>query len=304
MTNPTVPRRRLGHELTRLRKASGLLGEQVATMMEWSSSSKLYKIEKGRQGIQPKELRELLGYYGITDSATVDDLVALARLSKQRAWWTPFASSVHDSYSTYVGLEGAATALRIYEPTTVVGLLQTEAYARALFDVDTRPKPEPAAADNRVRMRIERQALLTKEDPLRLWAILDEGVLLRKVGSDDVMAGQYDRLLLAARLPSVTLQILPAHDVENPVLPTNFTIIESPEQGDPDVVYIELLTGGIFVEGADVRRYNVSYDHLRAAALSPTKSIQLIKSIAAGRGDEADRRSHDARPHLAQGRPK
>ncbi|MDT4990609.1 MAG: hypothetical protein QOH97_501 [Actinoplanes sp.] len=287
MTNPTVPRRRLGQELIRLRKASGLLGDQVAATMEWSSTSKLYKIEKGRQGIQPKELRELLGYYGITDRGTVDELVTLARQSKQRAWWTPYASAVHDSYSTYVGLESAAAELRVYEPTTVVGLLQTEAYARALFEVDSRPPlelPSSGLVDRKVRMRLERQALLTGEDPLRLWVILDEAALRRRVGDDAVMTAQYERLLLAARLPSVELQILPMHDIENPVLPTNFTIIEFPEPEDPDVVYVELLTGGIFVEGADVRRYNVTYNHLRAAALSPSKSVQLLKAIAAGRG--------------------
>lgn len=286
MTNPTVPRRRLGQELIRLRRASGLLGDQVASMMEWSSSSKLYKIENGRQGIQPKELRELLGYYGVEDEAVIAELIGLARQGKQRAWWAPYVSAVHDSYATYVGLESAAAELRVYEPTTIIGLLQTEAYARSLLEVATQA-PEPAVSadtvESKIQMRLQRQALLTTDKPMRLWVILDEAAVRRRVGSDDVMAEQYRRLILAARLPSVKLQILPFQDTANPAPPTNFTIIEFPDEGDRDVVYVELLTGGIFVEGDDVRRYNVTYNNLRAAALSASGSIDLIRAIAAGR---------------------
>jgi transcriptional regulator with XRE-family HTH domain len=287
MTNPspTVPRRRLGQELIRLRKASGLRGDQVATMMEWSSPSKLYKIESGRQGIQPKELRELLGYYGVADQQVVDELASLARQGKQRAWWAPYASSVHDSYSTYVGLESAAAELRSYEPTTIIGLLQTEAYARALFEFNTRgPDQSVAAVDSKIRIRMERQAALTRDDPLHLWAILDEGAIRRRVGNDEVMAGQLAKLLQVARLRSVTLQVLPLRDIDNPTLPSNFTIIGFPDDEDHDVVYVELLTGGIFIEGVDERRYSVAFDKLRAAALSPAKSVALIKEVAAELG--------------------
>lgn len=283
MTSPTVPRRRLGQELIRLRKASGMNGEQVATMMEWSSPSKLYKIEGGRQGIQPKELRELLGYYGVTEKETVDALVVLAREGKQRAWWSRYAEAIHDSYGTYVGLESAAAELRIYESGTIHGLLQTEAYARALLTTAAQA-PEPAMSadtiEGKLQVRIQRQAAL---DRLRLWVILDEAALRRVVGSRKVMAAQYGRLMEAAKLPTVKLQIMPLGDTTNPTPPTNFTIIEFAEQPDPDVAYVELLTGGIFVEGADVRRYNVVFNNLRAAALSPSESLTLIEQVAAGR---------------------
>lgn len=283
VTSPTVPRRRLGQELIRLRKAAGMTGEQVATMMEWSSPSKLYKIEGGRQGIQPKELRELLGYYGITDKETVDTLVTLARQGKQRAWWSRYAEAIHDSYGTYVGLESAAAELRTYESSIVPGLLQTEAYARALFTAAAQA-PEPAASaetiESKVQIRMQRQAVL---DRLRIWAILDEAALRRVIGSQKIMEEQYGRLLEVAKLPTVKLQILPLGDITNPTPPTNFTIIEFAEQPDPDVVYVELLTGGIFVEGSDVRRYNVVFNNLRAAALSPGRSLELIEEVAAGR---------------------
>jgi transcriptional regulator with XRE-family HTH domain len=283
--SPTVPRRRLGHELLRLRKAVGLRGDEVATMMEWSSPSKLYKIESGRQGIQPKELRELLGYYGVTATEVVDSLVDLARRGKQRAWWTPYSSAVDDSYTTYMGFESAASELKIYEPTTIVGLLQTEAYTRALLDLDTR-MPEPAltpeGVESMVKLRMRRQTRLAGENPLHLWVIFDEAAVRRRIGDETVMAEQYEHLLKAARLPSVTVQVLPLREVASAAPPTNFTVVEFPDKQDRDVVYVELLTGGIFVEGNDVRWYNVAYNNLRAAALSPTKSAQLIKSIAAG----------------------
>jgi transcriptional regulator with XRE-family HTH domain len=285
--SPTIPRRRLGQELTRLRKASGLRGDQVATMMEWSSPSKLYKIEGGRQSIQPKELRELLGYYGITDPEAVEPLTTLARQGKLRGWWTPFSAAVHDSYSTFVGFESSAAELRAFEPMTIYGLLQTEAYARALFDALVQaPEPgiSPDTVESKVKVRMERQSALTRPNPLRLWVILDEAAIRRLIGGPEVMREQYARLVKAARLPSVKLQVLPLGDSANPVPATNFTIIEFAEEADANVVYVELLTGGIFVEGSKVRRYNVTYNNLRAAALSPTKSIALIEEVAAELG--------------------
>lgn len=283
VTSPTVPRRRLGQELTRLRKASGMRGEQVAEMMEWSSPSKLYKIEGGRQGIQPKELRELLGYYGVTEKESVDALVTLAREGKQRAWWSRYAEAIHDSYGTYVGLESDAAELRTYESTTMPGLLQTEAYARALLTTATQA-PEPSVrvetVESKVQIRMQRQAVL---DRLRLWIVLDEAALRRVVGSRKIMEVQYGRLMDVAKLPTVKLQILPLGEATNPTPPTNFTIFEFAEQPDPNVVYVELLTGGIFVEGDDVRRYNVVFNNLRAAALSPGRSLELIEDVAAGR---------------------
>ncbi|WP_433615363.1 DUF5753 domain-containing protein [Dactylosporangium sp. CA-139114] len=260
-----------------------MTGEQVATLMEWSSPSKLYKIEGGRQGIQPKELRELLSHYGVTEVETVEALMTLARQGKQRAWWTQYADALPDSYATYVGLESEAAELRVYEPVTVHGLLQTEDYARALLNTAAQA-PEPAVSvttiESKVRVRMERQTALAR---LRLWVVLDEAVIRRVIGGPDVMQAQYARLLELARLPTVKLQVLPFRDTANPAPPTNFTIIEFEQDSDRDVVYVELLTGGIFVEGADVRRYNVAFNNLRAAALSPARSITLIEEVAAER---------------------
>jgi len=288
VTSPTVPRRRLGQELIRIRRAAGLTGEQVAAAMEWSSTSKLYKIEGGRQGIQVKELRELLGRYGVTDAATVEALSTLARQGKQRAWWTQHVEAMPDSYATYLGLESGASELRVYEPNVIHGLLQTESYARAFFQTVAKHAPKPAAAlaqaEGKIKIRLERQALLTRETPLSLWIVQDEASLRRIIGGPDVMAEQYDRLIEVSRLPSVKLQVLPLRDSANPAPPTNFAIIEFDPESDLDIVYIELLIGSIFVEGKDVRRYNVQFDNLRAAALSPSQSRRLIEDLARGVG--------------------
>jgi hypothetical protein len=194
---------------------------------------------------------------------------------------------VPDSYATYVGLESAAAELRVYESVTVHGLLQTEQYARALLDTAAQA-PEPAESadtiDSKVRIRMERQAALARPEPLRLWVILDESVIRRVIGDDEVMRGQHLRLLEAARLPNVKIQVLPLRDTPNPAPPTNFTLIEFTEESDRDVVYVELLFGGIYVEGADVRRYSVVFNNLRAAALSPAKSVKLIEEVAAELG--------------------
>jgi len=97
-----------------------------------------------------------------------------------------------------------------------------------------------------------------------------------------VVREPYDRLIEATRLPRVKLQVLPLRDTTTPVTPTNLTLIEFAGESDPDV-YVELLIGGIFVEGPEVRRYSVTSNNLRAAALGMAESIKLIEEVAAGR---------------------
>ncbi|GIH18371.1 helix-turn-helix domain-containing protein [Rugosimonospora africana] len=280
--SPTVRRRRLGLILRSLRERQGLTGEQVGTAVE-RSGSWVSRVETGRVGLRGRDLTELLDLFEVADTDLRTELTALAREGKQRGWWSKYADSLSGPYATYIGFEAEATRLQVYETLTVHGLLQTEEYARALFRAGL-PVLDTEAVDRRVKVRLARQnALLAPAPesgepgrPLALWAIFDESVLHRRIGGEDVLRGQLAYLLQATELPNVTVQILPFTAGAHPGMVGSFTVIKFPADGDPDVVYVEGVTGDIFAESEDARWYNVVFEHLLANALSPSSSRERI----------------------------
>jgi hypothetical protein len=168
----------------------------------------------------------------------------------------------------------------VYETLVVHGLLQTEDYARALIRAAL-PTLDRDAVERKISVRMNRQELLTRKQPLRVWAILDESLIHRRIGGTQVLRGQLDRLLQTADEPAVTLQVLPFAAGANPGMMGSFTAIRFPLEEDPGVVYVEGVTGDIFVEGDDVRRYSLLFEHLQATALSPNQSYDLIERAAA-----------------------
>jgi transcriptional regulator with XRE-family HTH domain len=268
--SPTVRRRRLGLILRGLRERAGLTGEEVGATVE-RSGSWVSRVETGRVGLRGRDLTDLLKLYKVDDPAVADELLSLARAGKQRGWWSKYADTLAGPYATYIGFESEAAELLVYETMVVHGLLQTEAYARALFATATPPDADDVV-ERKVAVRLARQRLLTRPNPLRLWVVLDESVLRRQIGGPDVLAGQLDRLLAVAQLPNVTIQVVPFDAGPHPGLIGSFTLVRFPSPHDPDIVYIEGVTGDIFAEADDTLLYQDIFDHLRAAALSPAAS--------------------------------
>jgi transcriptional regulator with XRE-family HTH domain len=281
--SPTVRRRRLGLILRNLREKQGLTGEQVGAAVE-RSGSWVSRVETGRVGLRGRDLTDLLNVFHVTDPAVREELAALAREGKQRGWWSKYADSLSGPYATYIGFEAEAAKLQVYETLTVHGLLQTEDYARALFRAAL-PSLDGDAMERRLKVRLARQESLfdsrpetsARPRPLELWAIFDESVLHRRIGGGDVLRGQLKRLHQATELPNVTVQILPFSAGAHPGMVGSFTVIKFPAPDDPDVVYVEGVTGDIFAESEDARWYNVVFDHLLANALSPSESRGRIE---------------------------
>jgi transcriptional regulator with XRE-family HTH domain len=273
--SPTVRRRRLASELRRLREAVKLTIEEVGEKLE-CSASKISRIETGHVGVTPRDARDLLDLYNVPPDQ-LEALVQLAREARQKGWWHKYNEVFTGAF---VGLESDASSLRAFQALLVPGLLQTEDYIRAVIK-SIRPNWAEAEVELRVAGRMERQRLLTAAEPPHYWAIIDEAVLRRTVGGPSVMHGQMLRLCEIATMPNVTLQIVPfdagAHSsVEGPYL-----ILGFPEQADPDVVYVDTATGGVYLEEqADVQRYTLMFDHLRASALSPDDSLQMVSGAA------------------------
>ena len=217
----------------------------------------------------------MLDIYGVSDEIK-SELVEIAREARQKGWWHPYSTVLNGAY---VGLEAAARSIRTYEQQVVPGLLQSEEYAIAMIRAaqlgDTDQQIE-----QRVRVRMGRQSLLIQDDPIDLRVVLDEAVMSRPVGGDDVMRDQLLRLIDAARLPNVTLQILPFAAGAHAGMDGTFAILEFEEDQDADVVFAENATGGLFLEKAEeLRKYNSIFETIRATALDPEESIKMIELL-------------------------
>jgi transcriptional regulator with XRE-family HTH domain len=276
--SPTVRRRRLAAELRRLREERGRTIEHVARELEMHPTT-LSRIETGRRGILPRDLKPLLEVYGIVGDQK-ENLLILARQARQRGWWQSYGDLLPSEYSTLIGLEAEAGEIRTYQHQIVPGLLQTEDYARAVIRAFRRTDTDEEI-EQRVRVRLERQARLSTDPALNLWVVLDEAVLRRTVSGPEVMRHQLQHLVEMARRRSVTLQVLPFAAGEHAAMTSPFVILRFPEPLDPDVVYLENHTGGLYVEEPpDVTRYTLVFDHLGAAALSPRESMAFIAQAA------------------------
>jgi transcriptional regulator with XRE-family HTH domain len=286
MQAPTVRRRRLALELRHLRESASLTCEEVAEKLE-CSVSKISRVENGRVSVSPRDVRDLLEIYGAS-MAQREHLVQLARDSRQKGWWDAYKDAVEPHYATYLGLERAATEIRTYEVGLIPGLLQTEEYARAAISVGTLTAPR--GAGGLVELAVARQSLLKTANPPRFWAVLDEAALRREVGGPAVMRGQLEHLLEMARMPHVELQLIPFGGGAHPAMGRSFMVFSFADSADPDVVYLEDLTSALYLEdAAEVDCYNISFNHLRAAALPFADSAALIAGAlnSAARGTAA-----------------
>jgi transcriptional regulator with XRE-family HTH domain len=271
--SPTFPRFQLGKQLRGLREQAELTTEDVANHVDCSAST-ISRIEGGKVGVRRGALLQLLELYRVIDEEHRETLLALAKQGKQRGWFARYGD-LPATYSRFIGLESAAVEMRDYEGLVVPGLLQTEEYARGLVLAD--PSVDHEAIDTRVRVRMERQALRTQPEPLTFIAILDESVIRREIGGADVMRSQRKRLIEMSDLRNVTIQILPFSGGAYAGMAGSFAILEF--RDTPSVVYVENLTGDIYQESDDVRRYHVVFENLRAAALSPLESTRFIERV-------------------------
>ncbi|GAA1306547.1 helix-turn-helix transcriptional regulator [Planotetraspora silvatica] len=238
------------------------------------ASSTVYRIETGHTRPQGRTIRDLLDLYQVRGTER-QALLELAREAGRRGWWHAFGDVLP---GPYVGLEAEAASVRNYEPLLIPGLLETESYARAV--VGAALVKDPAEIERRITVRMERQRRLTMPDGLDLWVVLDEAALRRPVGGPPVMAEQLRRLSEIAVQPNVTLQVLPFEAGAYLGMGSSLAILAFPDPEDSDVVFLENMGGELYLESQEeVRRYVQVFDHLRAAALGPEKSLEKIDAV-------------------------
>jgi hypothetical protein len=242
------------------------------------------RIETGRSGVKPADVRRLLDAYDVRDPELHELLVVLAGSDGdgRRHWWHAYRGLLPSTYSDFISLESQADSMRTLENSVVPGLLQTPEYAREVTRAVV-GGTHGGKVDTLVEVRLARQAVLRSNKPLRLSAVLDEAVLRRNVGGPEVMAGQMAWLQEAARLPHVRIQVLPfgvgAHiGVSGPFVIFSFT-----NRSDLDVVVLDHLTSSLYLEQKDdLQLYEAAFDSARGQALSPGDTLDFIAGLADG----------------------
>lgn len=279
--SPTVRRRRLAAELRRLRDRAYLTGDEVAAQLGWSPS-KVSRYELAQGGLKPVEVRRLLDLYGVEGSRR-DVLLALAREATDKGWWEEYSDAVPEDYISIIGLEAEATAEWSWHLDVIPGLLQTEAYMRAIAtQAQVLAPTPPSKIDRRIAVRLRRQELLNRDPPLQYSVVLDQSVLLRRIGSNAVMHGQLAHLAEVGALPNVSLRVK-RMDEDFPVVQNSFDLLAfgaADEATMPDVVWTEHLTSAIYFDGeADTFQYQVVFQAMADSSLGPAESLELLDQI-------------------------
>jgi transcriptional regulator with XRE-family HTH domain len=276
--SPTVRRRRLAAELRRLRGSR--TGTTVAKALGWSPA-KVSRYELGQGTFPLEEIEKLLDYYGVPEPRRAQ-LLALAVEANERAWWDDYADALSPEYLEFIGLEAEAASELVWQVTAVPGLLQTEAYARAIHTAHQQVVLDPPGLfERRTAVRMIRQQVLTSRNPpLELSAVIDEAVLLRKVGSPAVMSEQLRHLAEMSELPNVELRILPILS-ETSLKADSFVVfgfgLERETSKLSDVVSTEGVTHQLSIEGeTNTYLFRLIFRAFVKAALSPDDSRELI----------------------------
>jgi transcriptional regulator with XRE-family HTH domain len=274
---PTVQRLVLGGHLRRLREEAGMTTERAAASIR-GSHSKISRMEHGRVGFKDRDIADLLTLYGVGPGDEREALLRLAREANTPGWWQGYSDILPHWVEPYFGLEAAASFIREYELQFVPGLLQIEDYARAVIRLGNLPSEEEV--DRRAKARISRQEILHRENPPKLWAVLDEGALRRAVGGPQVMRAQLEHLIEMCDHPAVTLQILPFSAGSHRAFGGPFTILRFMEPDLRDVVYIEQLTSALYLDKpTEVDAYLQVMESVCLQADVSAKTPDTLKSV-------------------------
>jgi hypothetical protein len=258
-----------------MREAKGVTREDAGYAIR-GSDSKISRMELGRVSFKDRDIADLLTLYGVDDEQERADLLTLAREANEPGWWRPYGDLLAPWFQNYLDLEAAAALIRTYEVQFVPGLLQTEAYARAVVEIGY-GDADTAEIERRVKLRMARREILARPEAPRLWAVVDEAVLRRTIGGVDVLREQIEALIEACRLPTVRLQVIPFQTGGHAAAGGAFSILRFPDQEISDVVYIEHLNSALYLDKPeDVDAYTAAVGRLFIEAEPPSRTPDLL----------------------------
>ncbi|WP_370320429.1 helix-turn-helix domain-containing protein [Actinoplanes sp. ATCC 53533] len=276
---PTAVRILVGAYLRRLREERGLTRAEAGDPIR-ASESKISRMELGRVGFKERDVLDLLSLYGVHDDQERASLLARVREANAPGWWHSYSDVTPNWFQRYLGLEATATLIRTYEVQFIPGLLQTEEYARAVVPLGPGVAQQDEIA-RRVRLRLQRQQVLSRPDPPKLWAVVDEAALRRPVGGPRVMRDQLESLIaIVTKMPNVRLQVLPLAAGGHAAVGGSFTILRFPQQDLPDLVYLEQLTSALYLDSReDIDFYFDAVNRLFVEATPLRDTVRILERI-------------------------
>jgi len=267
----------LGTQLRRLREQAGMSRADAGYIIR-ASDSKVWRLELGRVAFKERDVADLLTAFGVTDDGERDAFLDMVRHANEPGWWRRYNDVTPGWFQDFVGLEESAARIQTFELQFVPGLLQIDSYARAIA---TRGRPDftPPDTERRIGLRMRRQKILAGMNPPTLWAVMDESVLRRPIGGREVLRRQIEHLLEASALPNIILQIIPMH-MSGYAAESAFTVLRFAEKELPDVVYVEHLSGALYLDSRqDIEQYSRAIDRLVVDAETPDRSRQMLAKI-------------------------
>ncbi|UXX93567.1 helix-turn-helix domain-containing protein [Streptomyces sp. AD2-2] len=274
---PTTRRRQLGADLRRLRESKGLTLEEAGARVGISKAT-LSRYETKEGTVKWPAVDALCREYGASDAERLA-LVELAKGAKIQGWWRSLADPIPESMNLMLTLEDEVVREDHYACMYIPGLLQTRAYAEAVHRASEVQCPE-REVQHMVDIRMKRQELLDRDAPPRIWCVIDEAALRRQVGGREVMREQLGHLLALAERPHVTVQVLPFSKGAHAAAVGSFAILRGPTP-DLDVAYVDLLSGGLFMEKPqELARYRLAFEYLSAQALDLESSTDIVHRIS------------------------
>ncbi|MFD4658275.1 DUF5753 domain-containing protein [Kitasatospora sp. NPDC058444] len=274
MAVSTVRRRRLGEELRRLREQA-MIAADTAADATGMSLAKLNRIENARTAAKIEDVNKLLDHYGCDDEDFRASLIAITKDGSKRGWWLSYRDVINVSATDLIMLETEASTFKTYEPAFIPGLFQTAEYARLV--IDRLRTTKTGTVDDLVQVRMARQSILTRPNPVEVWAVIHEAALRAIANRPDIMGPQLDKLLTLSRLANVNIQVMPAGAAIHPGMSGALALLGFPQRKDLDVVFVEGMLAGFWIEDpADVELYRAKFQEITAEALSVDSSLEFI----------------------------
>ena len=248
--------------------------------LEWSRQ-RLWRYETGQVAIHPNDVSAMCALYG-ADADLIEGLRELARQGKSKGWWHAY-SDIPEWFELFLGMESAASRLRQYEAEIIPGLLQSQAYAKAIISLGPAELPAELIEEH-VAVRIQRQRLLTRRKPTapKLEVILSETALVRGF-NPEIMTDQLSRLIALSELPNISIRAIPFRAGPHTAYQGPFVILDFPRESlardpEPVTVYEESPAGSLYLDKPpEVETYSSIWRDLDRVALDEIESRRLVE---------------------------
>ncbi|WP_439673621.1 helix-turn-helix domain-containing protein [Embleya sp. MST-111070] len=275
-TSPAAAVKVLGATLRKLRLDNGRGLKDAAEAIR-ASMSKISRLERGESPPRPRDVFDLVRYYGVRDEESLSEIEELLKKALERAWWSHYSDVMPGWLARLIGMEDSATKIDTYEVHVVPGLLQVPEYIRAVVRSGL-PRAAPEEVERRIELRLQRQALLADEHRPDLTALLDEGILHRPVGGPAVMAAQMRHLLAESARERINIRVVRFDRAAGVAPPSPMTYLRFASGGPSEMIYLEQANSATYLSRrADIDAYREILLRLWAAAENRDSSERMLR---------------------------